>query len=93
MYSLQPSLKVLLFVNVSECGWSLSKKNVAFLIQFGQTPSAPPIQSKRYILKTFEDISYLLEGAGAEHVSYTKYTKCCKINEIQIVFDVIWMLL
>ena len=86
MYSLQPSLKVLLFVNVSECGWSLSQKNVAFLI--GQTPSAPPIQSKSYILKTFEDIPYLLEGAGAVHVSYTKYIPNVA-NEIQIVFDVI----
>ena len=59
---------------------------MAFLI--GQTPSAPPIQSKSYILKTFEDIRYLLEGAGVEHVSYTKYIPNVA-NEIQIVFDVI----
>ena len=59
---------------------------MAFLI--GQTPSAPPIQIKSYILKTFEDIRYLLEGAGVEHVSYTKYIPNVA-NEIQIVFDVI----
>ena len=59
---------------------------MAFLIC--QTPSAPPIQTKCYILKTCEDIPYLLEGAGAEHVSYTKYIPNVA-NEIQIVFDVI----
>ena len=47
-----------------------------------------PSKAKAYILKTFEDIPHLLEGAGVDHVSYTKYIPNVA-NEIQIVFDVI----
>ena len=61
---------------------------MTFLI--GQTPPAPPIQSKSYVLKTFEDIPYLLEGAGVEHVRYTKYIPNVA-NEIQVVLMLLCM--
>ena len=76
---------IIFTVNYKYINFPISCLEICCLSDWSNTLCPTHPKQKLYILKTFEDIPYLLEGAGVEHVSYIPNVA----NEIQIVFDVI----